>query len=84
MIMKREKIMGYILRTTQTVFPVRKNVRKTRNVELSGADQRRNIHLKLMLGTVFGGGRENVLMIMMCSMIVKEKAILAIKVKFKM
>ena len=82
--MKKEKIMGYILRTTQTVFLVRKNVRKIRNVELSGADQKRNINLKLMLDTVFGGERENVLMIMMSSMIVKEKAILAIKVKSNM
>ena len=78
--------MGYILRITQTVFLVRKNVRKTRNVVLSGADQKRDTNQNLIQGTVFGGGRENVLMIMMSSMkiIMNIKAILAIKVKLNM
>ena len=78
--------MGYILRITQTVFLVRKNVRKTRNVVLSGADQKRDTHQNLILGTVFGGRRENVLMTMMSSMIeiIRIKAILAIKVKLNM
>ena len=78
--------MEYILRTTQTVFLVRKNVKKTRNVVLSGADQKRDTHQNLILGTVFGGGRENVLMIILASMIaiIRITAILAIKVKLNM
>ena len=84
MVMKRVKIMGYTLRTTQTVFLARKSVRKTRDVELPGADQKRIIHLKKKLGTVFGGGRENVLMITMSSMIDATEAILVIKVRLNM
>ena len=37
---KKEEIMKCILRMIQTVFLARKNVKKIKNVELSGVDRR--------------------------------------------
>ena len=37
---QKEEIMKCILRIIQTVFLARKNVKKMKNVELSGVDQR--------------------------------------------